>query len=362
MVWRIFPCAAWIYTALAVVRALLIHLEQGYRADCRWKEPNNTWCKQLYTTGVVLIGFFIVMLMLKIAFSPIYKYELPPGHRFPMIKYELIPEQLLYEGTISEDHFFHPPLLSEEIILLTHSATYWNRLKNQSLTRKEERAIGFPMSTRLVERGRHIARGTLECAFFAMQYGVAMNVAGGTHHSFRGHGEGFCVFNDIAIAANYLLTQKMVEKILIIDLDVHQGNGTARIFQHDSRVFTFSMHGAKNYPLRKEVSDLDIGLPDKTEDGPYLSILSATLPRLFDEVAPDLVFYLSGVDVLRGDKLGRLALSLQGCRERDRLVFETCQRNGVPVAVSMGGGYAERIAQIIEGHANTYRMAQDIFF
>lgn len=300
--------------------------------------------------------------MLKIAFSPIYKYELPPGHRFPMIKYELIPEQLLYEGTITDDHFFHPQLLSEEVILLTHTEDYWHQLKHQQLSRKEERAIGFPMSENLVRRGRHIANGTLECAYYAQQYGVAMNVAGGTHHSFRGHGEGFCVFNDIAIAANYLLQQGQVQRILIVDLDVHQGNGTARIFQHEPRVFTFSMHGAKNYPLRKEVSDLDIGLPDKTEDAPYLRILRETLPRLMDQAEPDLVFYLSGVDVLSTDKLGRLSLSIQGCRDRDRFVLETCKKNGVPVAISMGGGYSERIAHIVDAHANTYRMAQEVFF
>lgn len=300
--------------------------------------------------------------MLNIAFSPIYKYDLPPGHRFPMIKYELIPEQLLYEGTITEDNFFHPQLLPEEVILLTHSPEYWHQLKHQQLTRKEERAIGFPMSDNLVKRGRHIANGTLECAYYAQQYGVAMNVAGGTHHSFRSHGEGFCVFNDIAIAANYLLREGQVQRILIVDLDVHQGNGTARIFQNDPRVFTFSMHGAKNYPLRKEISDLDIGLPDKTEDGPYLRILRDTLPRLMDQVEPDLVFYLSGVDVLSTDKLGRLSLSIQGCRERDRFVLEVCKRNKVPVAISMGGGYSERIAHIVDAHANTYRMAQEIFF
>jgi len=300
--------------------------------------------------------------MLKIAFSPIYKYELPPGHRFPMIKYELIPEQLLYEGTITEENFFHPQLLPEDTILLTHTPEYWNQLKQQQFSRKEERAIGFPMSENLVHRGRHIANGTLECAHYARRYGVAMNVAGGTHHSFRDHGEGFCVFNDIAIAANYLLQKDIVQRILIVDLDVHQGNGTARIFQDEPRVFTFSMHGAKNYPLRKEVSDLDIGLPDKTGDGPYLKILRNTLPRLMDQVEPDLVFYLSGVDVLETDKLGRLALSLQGCRERDRFVLETCKRHDVPVAISMGGGYSERIAHIVDAHANTYRMAQEIYF
>lgn len=279
-----------------------------------------------------------------------------------MVKYELLPEQLLYEGTVKEENFFHPEALPEETILLTHEQAYWEKLKNQELSRREIRAIGFPMSERLVQRGRHIANGTLQCALYSRQYGVALNVAGGTHHSFTYKGEGFCLLNDIAIAANYLLHHNIVEKILVIDLDVHQGNGTAQIFRQEPRVFTFSMHGERNYPLRKEPSDLDIGLPDKTEDGPYLKNLYETLPRLIDEVQPQQVFYLSGVDVIWSDKLGRLSLSLQGCRERDRFVLDTCRKNGLPVAISMGGGYSERLAHIIEAHANTYRVAQEMFF
>jgi len=300
--------------------------------------------------------------MLKIAFSPIYKYQLPNGHRFPMIKYELIPEQLLYEGTVQEDHFFHPSPLSEVSILRAHTLQYWQKLQNQTLSRKEIRAIGFPMTPQLVERGRHIANGTLQCAHFARTHGVAMNVAGGTHHAFAGHGEGFCVLNDIAIASQELLAAQIVKKILVVDLDVHQGNGTADIFSTDPRVFTFSMHGAKNYPLRKAQSDLDIGLPDGLDDAPYLKILQQTLPRLMDDFEPEFVFYLSGVDILASDKLGRLGLSIQGCRARDKFVFETCRSRQVPVAVSMGGGYSERIALIVEAHANTYRMAQEVYF
>jgi acetoin utilization deacetylase AcuC-like enzyme len=189
-----------------------------------------------------------------------------------------------------------------------------------------------------------------------------MNVAGGTHHAYAFRGEGFCCTNDIAIAANYLLHHQMVEKILVIDLDVHQGNGTAHIFRNEPRVFTFSMHGAKNFPLRKEVSDLDIGLPDKIDDCTYLGLLKKTLPGLIEKVQPDLVFYLSGVDVLESDKLGRLSLSAQGCRERDWYVLKMCKENNVPVAVSMGGGYSERLALIVEAHANTFRAAQEIFF
>ena len=300
--------------------------------------------------------------MLKIAFSPIYQYQLTAKHRFPMVKYELVPEQLLYEGTVTEANFFHPEPLSEEMILRTHDVHYWEKLKNQDLSRKEIRAIGFPMRPELVLRGRHIANGTLQCAFFAQQYGVAWNVAGGTHHAYADHGEGFCVFNDIAIAATELIHQHHFQRILIVDLDVHQGNGTAHIFRNEPRVFTFSMHGAKNYPQRKEASDLDIGLPDKTEDEAYLKVLKNTLPRLFEQVQPELVFYLSGVDVLATDKLGRLGLSLQGCKGRDRIVLEQCKKDKVPVAISMGGGYSERIAHIVEAHANTFRLAQDLFF
>lgn len=300
--------------------------------------------------------------MLKIAYSPIYKYELPEGHRFPMIKYELIPEQLVYEGTVSEDQFFHPEALDEATILLTHTPEYWQKLVRLELSRKEIRQIGFPLSAQLVKRGTHISQGTIDCARFAQQYGIAMNIAGGTHHSFTDRGEGFCLLNDIAIAANYLLQQQLAKKILVIDLDVHQGNGTAQIFQDNSKVFTFSMHGAKNYPTRKEKSDLDIGLPDKTGDAPYLKILGETLPRLFEQVNPDFVFYLSGVDVLASDKLGRLSMSRAGCKQRDRLVLEYCYQSEIPVAVSMGGGYSSRIVDIIEAHANTFRVAQEIFF
>ena len=300
--------------------------------------------------------------MLRIAYSPIYKYDLPEGHRFPMVKYELLPEQLLYEGTISDANFFAPTPLTEEVILRTHEKTYWEKLKNLDLTRKEIRAIGFPLSERLVKRGTYIANGTVQCALFAQQNGVAMNIAGGTHHSFTYKGEGFCLLNDIAIAARYLLDKELATKILIVDLDVHQGNGTAQIFGQEPDVFTFSMHGAKNYPLRKEASDLDIGLPDKTTDDPYLNILKETLPKLLDQIEPDFIFYLSGVDVLESDKLGRLNMSINGCKERDRIVLKSCKDNNIPVAVSMGGGYSVRLAEIIDAHANTFRIAQETFF
>ncbi len=279
-----------------------------------------------------------------------------------MAKYELLPEQLLYEGTVTDSNFFHPDLLEKVVALQTHTEEYWDKLTNVSLSEREVRAIGFPINEKFVTRGRHIAQGTVQCALFAMQYGVAMNIAGGTHHAFADHGEGYCCFNDQAVAANYLLHNGLARKILIVDLDVHQGNGTAHIFRDEPRVCTFSMHGERNYPLRKEQSSLDLHLPDGMDDKPYLQLLRETLPRLLDTVQPDFVFYLSGVDILETDKLGRLGVSRAGCRERDRFVLDHCHRHKLPVAVSMGGGYSHRLADIVEAHANTFRVAQEVFF
>lgn len=296
-----------------------------------------------------------------IAFSPIYKYQLPAGHRFPMEKYELLPEQLLYEGTITEASFFHPAPISEEIILGVHTSEYWEKLRDNKLSYREARTIGFPMRPDLIARGRVIAGGTLQCARIAQREGVALNIAGGTHHAFADRGEGFCVFNDIAIAAQELLRTGEINKALVVDLDVHQGNGTAKIFANDPRVFTFSMHGERNYPLRKETSDLDIGLPDGTQDEAYLSKLYTTLPGLIKQVQPDLIFYLSGVDILASDKLGRLSCTIAGCKERDRFVFQTAIDAKIPVAASMGGGYSKQLAKIVDAHANTYRVAASLY-
>ncbi|PIB37464.1 deacetylase [Reichenbachiella sp. 5M10] len=300
---------------------------------------------------------------MKVAFSPIYRYDqLPEGHRFPMEKYDLLPQQLLYEGTLTQKDFFHPKRLTEEQILRTHTSDYWYKLKTGELTKKEIRNTGFPFHPRLVERGRYIASGTLECAYHAMNDGVSLNVAGGTHHAYADRGEGFCIFNDIAIASTELLHAGVVERILVVDLDVHQGNGTAKLFENEARVFTFSMHCEHNYPLQKEKSDLDIGLPDHTGDQEYLRILRDTLPELMEQVRPHVVFYQSGVDVISTDKLGRLSMTREGCRRRDEWVFEICQSHGVPVAVSMGGGYSHRLSDIVAAHANTFKAAQEIYF
>ena len=300
--------------------------------------------------------------MLKIAFHPIYKHPLPEGHRFPMEKYDLIPRQLLYEGTCNEANFFEPEIPSNEFILKAHTHEYVNNLFSLKITPREARKIGFPLSKELVERERIITDGTIKACDFALQYGVAMNIAGGTHHAYSNRGEAFCMLNDQAIGAYYVLSKEHINKVLIVDLDVHQGNGTAEIFQHDERVFTFSMHGASNYPFKKENSDVDIALPNNCDDATFLQQLKNALPKLLDEVQPDFIFYLSGVDILASDKLGKLGCSIQGCKERDRYVLETCYRNRIPVEVSMGGGYSPDIKVIIDAHANTFRLAQEIYF
>ncbi|MEP0368621.1 MAG: histone deacetylase [Cyclobacteriaceae bacterium] len=300
--------------------------------------------------------------MFKIAWSPIYNHPLPPKHRFPMEKYDLLPEQLIYEGTITKANIFEPSKLSEESILTVHESGYWQKLNQLTLTKAEQRKSGFPLSAGLVTRERKICAGTIAATEYARQYGISMNIAGGTHHAYSDRAEGFCLLNDQAIAAQYLLDNKLARQILIIDLDVHQGNGTAEIFQNESRVFTFSMHGEKNYPMKKEQSDLDVPLKDGTGDEEYLGLLDYHLKKLIDKVEPDFLFFQSGVDVLESDKLGRLGMSIEGCKRRDQLVISQAKSNNLPMVVSMGGGYSEDIKVILEAHANTYRVAQEVFF
>lgn len=300
--------------------------------------------------------------MLKIAWDRQYILPLPPNHRFPMSKYEVLPQQLLHEGTIINDNLFSPPSFGEEIIFLTHDHDYWERLHSLSLTAQEVRRTGFPLTRELVEREVCIANGTIQCALYALEFGVSMNIAGGTHHAFTNRGEGFCLLNDMAMAANYLLSKGLARKILIVDLDVHQGNGTAQIFRSDDRVFTFSMHGAHNYPLQKEISDLDIGLADFTRDAFYLSTLENNLKNLLNQVQPDFMFYQSGVDILDTDKLGRLSVTREGCKQRDKIVLTAAKANRIPLVISMGGGYSPEFRDIIEAHANTYRLAQETYF
>jgi len=300
--------------------------------------------------------------LLFIAFDPIYIHPLPLGHRFPMLKYELIPEQLLHEGLISNNSLFSPGDLDEDVILFTHEQNYWERLRDLKLSDAEVRRSGFPLSATLVEREIRIAQGTIDGSIHALEHGIAFNVAGGTHHAGSNWAEGFCLLNDQAIAANYLLSNSLADRILIIDLDVHQGNGTAEIFSKEERVFTFSMHAEKNFPFRKEQSDLDIGLIDGTSDSEYLKLLSENLKFVIESFKPDFVFYLAGVDVLATDKLGKLNLSLAGCKQRDELVLRYCRSLSLPVQISMGGGYSPKISDIVEAHCNTYRIAHDLYF
>jgi len=288
-------------------------------------------------------------------------HPLPEGHRFPMLKYELIPAQLLYEGTILQEQLFTPEPIEEETVLLTHEAAYWQKLKNQTLDERAQRKIGFVQSPRLTEREMRICQGTLQCAEHALQNGIAINVAGGTHHAYADHGEGFCLLNDFAVAARYLLQQARIKQALIIDLDVHQGNGSAAIFAAEPRVFTFSMHGAHNYPFHKEQSDLDIGLPEGTGDATYLSLLRENLPALIERVRPDLAFFLSGVDILQTDKFGKLNITPEGCSARDETVFSLLKKRHIPCVVAMGGGYSHDIRDIVHAHCNTFKIAADVY-
>lgn len=309
-----------------------------------------------------ITGSLLTNVVLKIAYHPIYQHPLPEGHRFPMRKYELLPKQLLLEGSCASDNFFEPVLPEDSHIMRAHDPGYYQDLLALKIPAREARKIGFPLSEQLVLRERIIADGTMKACEYALKYGIGMNIAGGTHHAYSNRGEAFCMLNDQAIGARYLQRKGLASQILIVDLDVHQGNGTAEIFKDDASVFTFSMHGAGNYPFRKEKSDLDIPLPKKTGDREYLGILKSTLPALVDELDPDFIFYLCGVDVVESDALGTLSLSLEGCAERDRFVLQTCHDNNIPIQCSMGGGYSPDLRTIVEAHANTFRSAQELYF
>ncbi|WP_036602159.1 histone deacetylase family protein [Olivibacter sitiensis] len=299
---------------------------------------------------------------LKIAFDPCYIHPLPPGHRFPMQKYELIPLQLLREGVIEEGNLFVPGMLDEDDVLRAHTKDYWERLRDLSLDPREIRRTGFILDRALVDRESSIVQGTIESAHNALEHGLSFNIAGGTHHAGSDWGEGFCLLNDQAIAAQHLLAIGLVERILIVDLDVHQGNGTAEIFGTNDRVFTFSVHAEKNFPFRKEKSDLDIGLNIGIGDEDYLEILEENLIEVLESFHPQFVFYQSGVDVLQTDKLGHLNLTMNGCALRDELVFQLCKMRGIPVQVSMGGGYSAELRFVVQAHCQTFKKGIEIFF
>lgn len=299
--------------------------------------------------------------MLRVAHSSLYAHSLPTGHRFPMEKYALLPEQLLYEGTLKAENFFIPESLDEKWILNTHTADYFKRLKNLELTKSEIRAMGFPLSEELIKREIQIAAGSVQAALFALEHGIGMNIAGGTHHAFTDRGEGFCLLNDLAITANYLIENQLARRVLVVDLDVHQGNGTAEIFQNRTDVFTFSMHGAKNYPHRKEKSCLDIAFHDGTEDEEYLNQLKSALPKILDQFLPDFILYQCGVDVLGTDQLGRLNMSQKGLKMRDEFVLSNAENLQIPIMCCMGGGYSKQIKVILDAHSQVFRLAQEIY-
>lgn len=297
-----------------------------------------------------------------VAYSPIYVHAVPEGHRFPMLKYDLLYQQLVLEGLIESDEFIQADPIDLALLAPIHTKEYLEKLLQLKCTPREQRISGFEHSEELIKRELVIMEGTRLCAKLALESnGVALNIAGGTHHAYADRGEGFCLLNDQAIAANWLLSQKLTERILIIDLDVHQGNGTAVIFQNNPAVFTLSVHGASNYPLKKETSDLDISLPDGTDDQTYLNTLQQVLPTVFNDFKPTFLFYQSGVDVLETDKLGKLALTIEGSKQRDRYVFELAKTYNLPIVCSMGGGYSKEVRHIVEAHMNTFRLAHFYF-
>jgi histone deacetylase family protein len=279
-----------------------------------------------------------------------------------MIKYELLYEQLLLENIAEKTDFFSPDMVEISDTFLAHRQEYVEAFVNLSLTESQARKIGFIQNKELIDRELTLVQGTISGALLAFENKIAFNIAGGTHHAYSDRGEAFCMLNDQAIASTFLLKNKWAKKILIVDLDVHQGNGTAEIFRNNPKVFTFSMHGKNNYPFEKEKSDLDISFDDKTTDNQYLSVLKETLYKLIEKEKPDFIFYQSGVDVLASDKLGKLALSVEGCAERDAIVFEFCQKYQIPIQCSMGGGYSPDLVTIIKAHTNTFRKAKDIFY
>lgn len=292
-----------------------------------------------------------------VAYHPGYVVDIGAGHRFPMQKYGLVHERLRAEGTLAAAQVVQPYEACVEDLLLVHTPDYVQRFLTGAMTAKEMRLLGLPWSPDLARRAQLAVQGTLTASRLALQHGMAANLAGGSHHAFADHGEGFSVFNDIAVAIRVLQQEQVIKRAAVIDLDVHQGNGTATIFAQDQSVFTYSMHGEKNYPFQKVQSSLDIALPDGTDDTTYLEALRTHVPGIMQQFRPDLVWYLAGVDPYVGDKLGRLALSLDGLRQRDHYVLSTCIEAAVPVVMTMGGGYAPQIEDIVEAHCNTIRTA-----
>ncbi len=297
---------------------------------------------------------------MKVFYSDLFVLPLPEGHRFPMKKYSMLRERVEEAGICGPGELRVPHAVTDEEILRAHDAGYLEKVVAGTLTDKEIRRIGFPWLTRRVERSRRASGGTLDACWISLEEGLAANLAGGTHHAFANRGEGFCVLNDSAIAARTLRAEGLVEKVVVLDTDVHQGNGTASILEKDPNVFTFSIHGAKNYPFHKEESDLDVALPDGADDGEYLDALERSLNEAFERAGADLAIFLSGADPFEDDRLGRLSLSKEGLLERDRLVLESCRERKIPVTVTMAGGYAKNVEDTVGIHFGTVQRAADL--
>jgi acetoin utilization deacetylase AcuC-like enzyme len=305
---------------------------------------------------------------MKAFYSDTFVLPLPEGHRFPMAKYRLVRERLVGEGVLAPDDLLVPDAVSWDDLRRVHDATYVEAVATGTLAADAQRRIGFPWSPMMVERSRRSVGATLAAAREVLKVRldsddseaggfISANLAGGTHHAFRDRGEGFCVFNDVAVAAAVLLGAGAAARLAVVDCDVHQGNGTAAIFRDEPAVFTFSLHGANNFPFRKEVSDLDVTFADGTGDDEYLTALEDHLPRVLDTHRPDLVFYLAGADPYEGDRLGRLKLTIDGLQARDRFVFEACCNRNIPIVITMSGGYAVDVDAIVTIHVNTIREA-----
>lgn len=299
--------------------------------------------------------------MLPIVHHPAYRAAMPPGHRFPMGKYGRLMAYLLEEHIVAPEQVHRPDLASAAALHHAHTPTYVDAVLNQTLEAVALRRIGLPVTPEVALRARASSGGTVLTARLALEHGLACNTAGGSHHAFADYGAGFCLFNDVAVAAAVLLAEGRIERALVVDLDVHQGDGTAAICQDDPRIHTFSMHCRTNFPLRKQTSDLDLALDPELEDEAYLALLEGHLPGLLQDVRPDLVFFNAGVDPHEGDRLGRLALSERGLMRRERLVLETCLAVGVPVAAVLGGGYAPELEQLVRLHAILHRVASEVF-
>lgn len=297
---------------------------------------------------------------MKIFYTDTYRVDLPDGHRFPMEKYRLVRQELIERSVLDEQDLFQAEIPPKDTLLLAHTARYVDAVCSGTLSKNEVRKIGFPWSQSLVIRSLASVGGTVCAAEEALENGVSGCLAGGTHHAFADSGEGYCVFNDIAVAITYLFKKEAIRRAAIIDLDVHQGNGNSSILGDREDVFIFSMHGEKNYPFQKVPSTIDIGLDDNTGDEEYLRLLSTTLPKVLD-FQPDIVFYQAGVDPLKEDLLGRLALSKEGLAQRDRIVISECKKRSIPISLSLGGGYAKPIHLTVKSHVETYKVVKEVF-